>query len=191
MGEALMHSRRSLVTLVAGGAAVASIGALFFGGRHVMSSARSETGVTGDYPMHLMGVDPDKVDWKGKGPEFWKEVLSPEQYQVCRGAGTERPFSGKYCMFKESGEFVCACCGQLLFKSDTKFDSGTGWPSFTKAVDDGALELRTDTSYGMERTEVLCARCGAHLGHVFDDGPPPTGKRFCINSICLIHKVEE
>ena len=149
--------------------------------------AESDAAAGNAVPAHLKGIDSDSVDWKAKSADYWKEHLSPQQYQVCRGAGTERPFSGKYCMFKESGSFVCACCGKLLFKSDSKFDSGTGWPSFTQAVDDGALELRTDTSHGMVRTEVLCKRCGAHLGHVFDDGPPPSGKRFCINSICLIH----
>ena len=141
-------------------------------------------------PVHLREIDPDKVDWRSKGPEYWQKVLTPEQMKVCRGAGTERPFSGTYCMFKESGTFVCACCGQNLFSSDSKFDSGTGWPSFTAATKDGVLELRTDTSHGMVRTEVLCARCGAHLGHVFDDGPPPSGKRFCINSVCLLHSPE-
>jgi peptide-methionine (R)-S-oxide reductase len=141
-------------------------------------------------PNHLKDIDPDAVDWSKKDDAYWQSVLTPEQFRVCRGAGTERPFSGKYCMFKESGEFICACCGRILFKSDAKFDSGTGWPSFTSAVDGGALQLREDRSHGMVRTEVLCARCGAHLGHVFDDGPPPSGMRFCINSVCLQHMPE-
>jgi len=178
-------NRRSLIALSLGGAAVVA-GSKLFGERATAASGETK----GVLPKHLQGIDTDKVDWKSKGPEYWKEVLTPEQVKVCRGAGTERPFSGKYCMFKESGTFVCACCGQLLFSSDSKFDSGTGWPSFTAATKDGVLELRTDTSLGMVRTEVLCARCGAHLGHVFDDGPPPSGQRFCINSVCLIHTGE-
>ena len=165
-------SRRWFAAAILGGLAIMPI---------VRSKRAESDAPAGDeLPAHLKGIDPDSAD-------YWKEHLSSEQNQVSRGAGTERPFSGKYCMFKESGSFVCACCGKLLFKSDSKFDSGTGWPSFTQAVDDGALELRTDTSHGMVRTEVLCKRCGAHLGHVFDDGPPPSGKRFCINSVCLLH----
>ncbi|MBX7145360.1 MAG: peptide-methionine (R)-S-oxide reductase MsrB [Oligoflexia bacterium] len=142
-------------------------------------------------PAHLRDIDADKVDWRAKGEEYWKEVLSLEQFRVCRQADTERPFSGKYCYFKEQGTFRCACCGLPLFSSNNKFDSGTGWPSFNAAVSDGALKLREDRSHGMVRTEVLCGRCGAHLGHVFNDGPPPSHQRFCINSICLLHDAEK
>ena len=138
-------------------------------------------------PKHLQNVDLDKVDWKAKTPDYWQSVLTPEQFNICRQASTERPFSGKYCQFKEDGVFRCACCGLELFGSESKFDSGTGWPSFTSAVTEGALTLKEDNSHGMVRTEVVCGRCGAHLGHVFDDGPPPSHKRFCINSVCLLH----
>jgi peptide-methionine (R)-S-oxide reductase len=124
--------------------------------------------------------------------EAWREKLTPEQYKVLREKGTERPFTGEYVHKKESGMYVCAACGTPLFSSDTKFDSGTGWPSFTDVVEKGNVELRDDTTLGMKRTEVVCATCGGHLGHVFDDGPttmpdgtPTTGQRYCINSCAL------
>ena len=118
----------------------------------------------------------------------WKEGLSPTQYHILREKGTERAFTGKFWKHKENGTYVCAGCGQELFHSDTKFDSGTGWPSFYKAVDKDKVELRNDDSYGMHRVEVVCRRCGGHLGHVFDDGPEPTGQRYCINSESLDFK---
>lgn len=112
--------------------------------------------------------------------------LEPELYRVARQGGTEAPFSGKYTDSKEKGMYKCAICGSELFSSDTKFDSGTGWPSFTDPMNREHIELREDLSYGMRRTEVLCKKCGAHLGHVFDDGPKDKGgKRYCINSVCL------
>ena len=138
-------------------------------------------------PEHLRVGDLDKVEWATKTEDYWRSVLSPEQFAICRAAGTESPFSGKYCHFKEEGTFHCACCGLELFSSETKFESGTGWPSFAGAKDAGALKLRADNSHGMQRTEVLCGRCGAHLGHVFNDGPAPSKQRFCINSACLLH----
>jgi len=115
----------------------------------------------------------------------WMSVLSPEVYRVARGKGTERAFSGKYWDFEGSGTYYCAACGNALFRSDAKFASTCGWPSFFEPVREESIVYETDTSHGMVRTEVLCGRCGAHLGHVFDDGPPPTGRRFCMNSIVL------
>ena len=115
----------------------------------------------------------------------WKEKLSPEAYHVIREKGTERPFTGKYHMHKEKGTYVCAACANPLFGSDTKFDSGTGWPSFFTPIADESVLTETDRSLGMTRTEVHCARCGGHLGHVFEDGPRPTGLRYCINSVSL------
>jgi peptide-methionine (R)-S-oxide reductase len=120
-----------------------------------------------------------------KTEEEWRQELSPEQYEVLRRSGTERPFSGKYVHNHDDGTYRCAGCGAVLFSSGTKFDSGSGWPSFYKPEDEENVERRTDSSHGMTRTEVLCKKCGGHLGHVFDDGPNPTGLRYCINSLSL------
>ena len=120
-----------------------------------------------------------------RSDEEWRQLLSPEQYEVTRGKGTEPPFTGKYHDFKGNGIYNCVCCGNELFSSKTKYDSGTGWPSFWTPISEQAIETALDTGGDMLRTEVMCRRCGAHLGHVFEDGPPPTGLRYCMNSIAL------
>ncbi len=127
-------------------------------------------------------TDTEKID---KTDEQWREELTPEQYEVLRRAGTEPPFSGEYVYNKEGGMYQCGACGADLFSSDTKFESGSGWPSFFEPAVAENIETRDDTSHGMVRTEVLCRRCGSHLGHVFPDGPNPTGLRYCINSLAL------
>jgi peptide-methionine (R)-S-oxide reductase len=121
-----------------------------------------------------------------RSEEEWRRELTPEQYHVLREQGTEPPFSHQYAVTKDHGTFKCAACGAELFSSDAKFDSGTGWPSFTEPAVAEAVELREDRAHGMVRTEVVCRRCGSHLGHVFDDGPGPTGLRYCINGVCLV-----
>ena len=119
-----------------------------------------------------------------KTEQEWREKLSPEAFSVCRMHGTEAPFSGKFYDFKDEGTYKCVCCNTPLFESDTKFDSGTGWPSYFESVENAVTEIK-DMTHGMMRVEVVCSTCDAHLGHVFPDGPEPTGQRYCINSVCL------
>ena len=125
------------------------------------------------------------TDHAGRTEDAWKEKLTPAQYEVCRGKGTERAFTGAYWDHHGEGTYRCTCCGEALFSSETKYDSGTGWPSFWAPVSAEAVETESDDKFFMRRTEVHCRRCGSHLGHVFDDGPRPTGQRYCVNSISL------
>jgi len=126
-----------------------------------------------------------------KSEEEWKSILDPEQFRILRNKGTEFAFSGKYERLKDNGTYACAGCGNPLFKSNTKYNSGSGWPSFFDVINPEAVELHTDTTHFMTRVEVTCAKCGGHLGHVFDDGPNPTGMRYCINSVSLDFKKDE
>jgi peptide-methionine (R)-S-oxide reductase len=120
-----------------------------------------------------------------KSEDEWRKILTPEEFHVLREKGTERPFTGKYVNYKQEGTFVCAGCGNELFSSNAKFDSGTGWPSFWAPISKDSIKIEPDNSLGIRRSEILCSRCGGHLGHVFEDGPKPTGRRFCINSAAL------
>ena len=143
----------------------------------------------GEIASHLTQLGSERewsaVDWKKKDDNYWRKVLRPTVYRVTRKGGTEKPFTGKYDKWQRKGSFICSNCGQGLFSSQSKFDSGTGWPSFFQPIDASRVREKEDRSFGMVRTEILCSRCGAHLGHVFKDGPQPTGLRYCINSVAL------
>ena len=131
----------------------------------------------------------ERVD---KTEEEWQQELTPDQVAVCRQKGTEPAFTGKFFNCKDKGMYVCSCCGNPLFSSETKYDSGSGWPSYFQPTDEDAIKTKTDTSHGMKRVEVMCNACDAHLGHVFEDGPQPTGLRYCINSVSIdLNKSEQ
>lgn len=170
-------NRRSFMTILAG-AAVSGAAAMLVGfGR--------ETFEMKDMLAHAAEAGGGTVDKVVKTDEEWRKILSPEQYRILRRKGTERAFTGKYHANHDKGVYVCAGCANPLFGSETKFESGTGWPSFHTPVSDKAVVTETDRGFFMTRIEVLCARCGGHLGHVFNDGPAPTGLRYCMNSAAL------
>lgn len=151
---------------------------------------------SGDYPFYVYSgvfniIQMSMIQKVIKTDEEWRQQLTPEQYRVARGKGTERAFSGEYCEAHDPGLYACVCCGTELFESTTKFESGTGWPSFTEPIEEDRVRQEKDYSYGMFRVEVLCNVCDAHLGHVFNDGPKPTGMRYCLNSVSLVLKRAE
>jgi methionine-R-sulfoxide reductase len=169
--------KRTLVILLAVGFALTSCG-----------QTNTSTQKTETKKETTMSNDSNKVE---KTEAEWKKVLSSEQYYVLREKGTERPFTGEYYLNKDKGMYVCAACGNELFTSDMKFDSHCGWPSFDREIAGGKIVTKVDSSHGMIRTEIMCGKCGGHLGHLFDDGPTETGARYCVNSVSLDFKKED
>lgn len=137
--------------------------------------------------MYAMAIHLASVEHSMQDDEYWRDKLTAEEFYVCRQKGTERPFSGEYWDSTKDGTYLCRCCGEPLFESDTKFDAGCGWPSFYQPANGDVIQEARDTTHGMIRTEVMCKACGSHLGHVFPDGPAPTGLRYCINSLSIKH----
>jgi methionine-R-sulfoxide reductase len=154
---------------------------------HAQNQKEMKTDMTSKYQAKTPEVVPEVQ----KTEEEWKKILSPEQFYVLRQKGTERPFTGKFVHHKDKGVYTCAACGAELFASDQKFDSHCGWPSFFDELKGGKIKTVVDNSHGMVRTEIMCAKCGGHLGHVFDDGPNPTGLRYCVNSVSLDFKSKD
>lgn len=148
----------------------------------IACKGESQNNPTNTKSKHVMSNKVEKTE------EEWKKILNPEQFDVLRKKGTEMPYSGKYYLHKEKGIYVCAACNEELFRSDSKFDAGCGWPSFSDVLDSSKVVYTQDKTAGMVRTEITCANCGGHLGHVFDDGPTPTGLRYCINSVSIEFK---
>ena len=177
------YSKRSFLKVLAGGYLIISIPipvTAFLNDRQLFLNKNIP-----DHAGKLIIKESNVMDKVVKTDDEWQKILTPEQFQVTRKKGTERPFSGKYNDFKEKGTYVCICCDNPLFRSEDKYDSGTGWPSFVKPISENAIRTESDYKFFMKRTEVLCNRCDAHLGHVFEDGPKPTGLRYCMNSVAL------